>query len=343
MKIGINVQPQTPDGLRLALEADAMGVDSLWSAEAWGYDALTPLAMLAGRTKQARLISGIVQLGARTPAMLAMSAMSLQQLSGGRFVLGMGVSGPQVVEGWHGVPFAKPIQRTRETIEIVRMICRGERSAYDGQVYQLPLPGGEGRSIRSMATTPVDVPIWLAALGPANLRMTGELADGWIGNSFMPGTAGNVLVAPIAKGAEAAGRSMDDVELAIAVSLEIGTEAEVGALARKHAGGYAFTFGAMGSSKTNFYSAAFERQGFGEQIARVHELWQAGDKAAAEAAVPPEIGLGTNLVGTEQMIAEQISAYRSAGIGLLRVSLTGDSTDQRLHALDRLLELAASS
>lgn len=341
MRIGINVQPHTPDGLRLAIEADAMDVDSLWTAEAWGYDAFTPLAMLAGRTQQARLISGIAQLGARTPAMLAMSAMSMQELSGGRFVLGLGVSGPQVVEGWHGVPFAKPVQRTRETIDIVRMICRGDRAAYDGKIYQLPLPGGEGRSIRSMAPTPVHVPIWLAALGPANLRLTGELADGWIGNSFMPGTAGDVLVAPIAEGAAAAGRSIEDVERAVAVSLEIGTDAEVDALARKHAGGYAFTFGAMGSSKTNFYSAAFERQGFGEQIARVHKLWQAGDKKAAEAAVPPEIGLGTNLVGTEQMITDQLAAYAAAGVGLLRVSLTGDTTDDKLQALSRLLELAA--
>ena len=341
MRIGINVRPHTPDGLRLAIEADRMGVDSLWAAEAWGYDAFTPLALLAGRTERARLITGIAQLGARTPATLAMSAMSMQHLSGGRFVLGLGVSGPQVVEGWHGVPFAKPVQRTRETIEIVRQICRGERSNYDGKSFQLPLPGGEGRGIRSMTPTPVHVPIWLASLGPANLRLTGELADGWIGNSFMPGTAGDVLIAPIAEGAAKADRSINDIELAIAVSLEIGTEGEVDALARKHAGGYAFTFGAMGSSKTNFYSSAFERQGFGEQIARVHELWQAGDKAAAEAAVPPEIGLGTNLVGTEQMIADQIAAYSAAGIGLLRVTLVGDSADEQLQDLGRLLELVA--
>lgn len=341
MRIGINVQPHTPDGLRLALEADAMGVDSLWTAEAWGYDALTPLALLAGRTRHARLISGIAQLGARTPAMLAMTAMSMQQLSDGRFVLGMGVSGPQVVEGWHGVPFARPVQRTRETIDIVRMILRGERAAYDGETYRLPLPGGEGKSIRSMAPTPVHVPIWLAALGPANLRLTGELADGWIGNSFMPGTAGEVLVAPIAEGARAAGRSLEDLEIAVAVSLEICQEPQVPAVARKHAGGYAFTFGAMGSAKTNFYSAAFERQGFGEQIARVRELWAAGDRAAAEAAVPAEIGLGTNLVGTERMVADQLAAYAAAGVGLLRVTLTGDSVDDQLRALGRLLELAA--
>ena len=131
---------------------------------------------------------------------------------------------------------------------------------------------------------------------------------------------------------------MSDLELAVAVSLEIGTADQVAALARKHAGGYAFTFGAMGSTKTNFYSAAFERQGFGAQIARVHELWQSGDKAAAEAAVPPEIGLGTNLVGTEQMVAEQIAAYRAAGVDLLRVSLTGDTTDDKLRSLGAQIE-----
>ena len=340
MRIGINVQPHTADGLQVATEAEAMGVDSLWAPEAWGYDCLTPLAFLAGQTKNARLISGIAQLGARTPAMLAMSAMSLQELSGGRFVLGLGVSGPQVVEGWHGVPFAKPVGRTRETIEIVRMILRGERAAYDGTSYQLPLPGGEGKSIRSLAPTPVDVPIWLAALGPANLKLTGELANGWIGNSFMPGTAGEALVAPIAAGAEAAGRQLSDIELTVAVSLEFCAESEVEALARKHAGGYAFTFGAMGSAKTNFYSSAFVRQGFGPQIEQVHRLWTSGDRAAAEATVPAEIGLGTNLIGTPEMVAAQLKAYGDAGVSTLRVSLTGAGPDAQLASLAQLLELA---
>jgi len=342
MRIGINAQPHTPDGLYVALEADAMGVDSLWAPEAWGYDCLTPLAFLAARTTRARLVSGIAQLGARTPAMLAMSAMSLQDLSGGRFVLGLGVSGPQVMEGWHGVPFARPVQRTRETIEIVRMIFRGERAAYDGRSYRLPLPGSEGKSIRSMAPTPVEVPIWLAALGPANLRLTGELADGWIGNSFMPGTAGAALIAPIADGAHDAGRRLADIELTIAVSLEFcDDQSQVDAVARKHSGGYAFTFGAMGSAKTNFYSRAFARQGFGPQIDEVHRLWSTGERDAAAAAVPAEIGLGTNLIGTEEMIIDQLERYAAAGVQTLRVSLVGDEPKLQLRALARLLELAA--
>lgn len=339
-RIGVNVQPYTPEGLRFAVEADRLGVDALWAPEAWGYDALTPLAYLAGQTERARLISGIVQLGARTPAMLAMSAMSLQALSGGRFVLGVGVSGPQVVEGWHGVRFSKPVQRTRETIEIIRMICRGERAAYDGQVYQLPLPGGEGKSIRSMAE-PVDVPIFIAALGPANLRLTGELADGWIGNSFMPDTAGDTLVAPIREAARAAGRQPGDVEITVAVSLEFSED--VDAVARKHAGGFAFTFGAMGSAKTNFYSAAFARQGYGEAIDEVARLWREGDREAAAAAVPMEIGLRTNLVGDDETIAAQLRDLHAAGVDTLRVSVVGESTDEQLAALSRLLELAGNS
>lgn len=338
LRIAINVKPQLPEGLTLAVEADRLGVHSLWTAEAWGYDALTPLGYLAGRTKTAKLGTGIAQLGARTPAMLAMSAMSMQALSNGRFILGMGASGPQVMEGWHGVRFARPIARTRETIEIVRMITRGDRLSHEGDVYPLPLPDSEGRSIRSMEE-PVDVPIYLAALGPANLKLTGELADGWIGNSFLPESAG-VFLDPIRQAAEGAGRSMSDLDLMVAVSAEFTDD--VDAAARRHADGYAFTFGAMGSAKKNFYNDAFARQGYGEDIAEVQRLWLAGDRAAAAARVPIEIGLKTNLVGTPEMIRERLVRYRDAGVDTLRVSLAGEDVDGRLQTLGRLLDLVKS-
>jgi len=181
MTLGLSINPQSPRFLELARQTDRLGVDSVWMAEFWAYDAFTPLAAIAAVTERIRLGTGIAQLGARTPAMLAMSAQSMQAISGGRFVLGIGTSGPQVMEGWHGVDFARPIQRTRETIEIVRMITSGQRLAYDGTSYTLPLPGSDGRSIRSLAT-PTAVPIYVASLGPAKLALTGELADGWIGN-----------------------------------------------------------------------------------------------------------------------------------------------------------------
>ena len=168
--------PTSAAGVELVRQAERLGVDSVWVPEFWAADALTPLAYLAGQTSTIRLATAIVQLGARTPAMLAMSAMCLQALSGGRFVVGIGSSGPQVMEGWHGVAFDRPVQRTRETIEIVRMIASGERLAYDGSIHQLPLPGGAGKAIRSRADT-APVPVYIAALGPAGLECAGFLPE----------------------------------------------------------------------------------------------------------------------------------------------------------------------
>ena len=177
LQLGTWAQPVDQPGLDYVIEAERLGVDSIWVPEYWGYDALTQIAAAAVVTDRIRLCTGIVQLGTRTPAMLAMSAMTLQHLSNGRFVLGLGASGPQVIEGWHGVRFAKPVTRTRETIEILRMVTQGERLEYDGVVHTLPLPGGEGKALRS-AVPPVDVPVFVASLGPANLHLTGEVADG---------------------------------------------------------------------------------------------------------------------------------------------------------------------
>ena len=336
LRIGVWAQPLAQDGVEFVREAERLGVDSVWVPEFWGGDALTPLAFLAAQTSTVRLCSGIVQLGARTPAMLAMSAQSLQALSGGRFVLGVGASGPQVMEGWHGVRFDQPVRRTRETIEIVRTVTSGARLEHHGRVYELPLPGGEGRAIRS-ALPPVHVPIHLAALGPANLRLTGEAADGWIGNSFFPETA-DVFLDPIRAGAAAAGRTLADVELSVSVGVELTDDVE--AAGRRHADGYAFTFGAMGSATTNFYNEAFARQGWGDDVRDVQRLWLAGDREGAQRRVPIEIGLGTNLIGTEAMVAERLRRYHAAGIDVLRVGLAGD-LGARLTDLGRLLDLVA--
>lgn len=312
-----------------------MGVDSAWVAEAWGFDALTPLAAAAAVTNQIRLGTAIAQLGARTPALLAMSAMSLQQLSGGRFVLGVGTSGPQVMEGWHGVAFNKPVTRTRETIEILRRITSGERLTFDGDVYQLPLPGGQGKAIRSMES-PVDVPVYVAALGPRNLRLTGSHANGWIGNSFFCETAG-VFFDEIQAGAEAVGRSLDDIELTVSVSVEVTDD--VDEAARRHASGFAFTFGAMGSADNNFYNDAFARQGWGDDVAEVQRLWLEGDRAGAAARVPSEIGLRTNLIGPAEEIRRRLLEYQSCGVDTLRIGPMGDPLDERLENLAVVADL----
>ena len=335
LSIGLSVNPQDPEWLELAREAERVGVDSIWVPEFWAYDAFTPLAAIAAKTERVRLATGIAQLGARTPAMLAMSAMSLQNISDGRFVLGIGTSGPQVMEGWHGVEFSRPVRRTRETIEIIRMITVGERLRYSGEVYKLPLPGSEGVAMRSRAGA-CFVPIYVAALGPANLALTGELADGWIGNSFFTESS-EVFFGPIGAAAQRAGRSLSDLDLVVAVSVEFTDDVE--AAGRRHAAGYAFTFGAMGSRETNFYNNAFARQGFGDDVAAVQRLWSQGDREAAAARVPIEIGLGTNLIGPPDVIRGRLRAYRDCGVTTLRVNPIGSGLPECVAGLEALLDL----
>ncbi len=338
MQVGIAARVASQADADFVRDAERIGVTSVWVAEAWGQDALTPLAYLAARTERIALGSAIAQLGARTPAMLAMSAMSLQLLSGGRFRLGIGTSGPQVMDGWHGVRFDIPLAATRETIEIVRMISAGERLNHAGRAYQLPLPGGQGRAIRSMLP-PASIPIYVASLGPRNLELTGELADGWIGNTFVPEHA-EVFLDRLRAGAARANRSLADLDLVIPVGVEITADEDAAvAAARRHARGYAFTIGAMGSKDQNFYNAAFSRQGYGEDVDAVQALWLAGRREEAEARVPVELGARTNLVGTPAMITERLRLYRDAGITTLQAKLGGDRTGQ-LETLAQLVELA---
>jgi F420-dependent oxidoreductase-like protein len=336
VKIGLVTWIGSADDARFVADAERLGIDSVWTAEAWGYDALTPLAFAAASTTRIRLGSGIAQLGARSPALLAMSALTLQGLSGGRFVLGVGVSGPQVMEGWHGVRFTNPVQRTRETIEIVRTIARGDKLRYGGEIYTLPLPDGPGRALRALAPQ-VDIPIWVAALGPRNLRLTGELADGWLGQAVVPEAAG-VFTAEIAAGAAAAGRTLDDVELSATAGLELDDDEE--AVARRHARGYAFTIGAMGTADRNFYNDAFSRQGFADDVQAVQRLWLDGRRDEAADRVPLDLARRTNLLGPPERVVERLAAYRAAGITTLRVSPAGATPTERLDALAQLVDLA---
>lgn len=335
LSVGVGITSFDPDGVDFVRQAERLGATSVWAPEFWVHDALTPLAFLAASTSTIRLGTGIVQLGARTPAMLAMSAMSMQALSGGRFILGIGTSGPQVMEGWHGVRFDRPVTRTRETIEIIHAIASGEKLSYQGEIHTLPLPDGEGRSLRSPAA-PARLPIYVASLGPANLRLTGELADGWIGNSFFPETA-DVFLDPIRLGAQVAGRTLADLDLTVSVGVEFTDDVEEAG--RRHAEGYAFTFGAMGSATRNFYKDAFARQGYADDVAEVQRLWLAGDRAAAQKRVPTAIGLGTNLIGTDDIVTQRLRLYRDAGITTLRAGLTGATTADKLDQLAHLLDL----
>ncbi|MCP4962427.1 MAG: LLM class flavin-dependent oxidoreductase [Actinomycetia bacterium] len=333
--MAINPPGTDRDPLGFVRDAEQLGADSVWVPEAWMYDALTPLGYIAAITEQIRLAAGVVQLGARSPAMLAMSALTLQNMSDGRFILGLGTSGPQVMEGWHGVRFARPLTRTSETIDIVRAIAAGERLTYRGEIYNLPLPDSQGRALRSPVAG-ADIPIYLASMGPANLHLTGAKSNGWIGTAFLPESA-DVFIDPIREGAEEHGRTLDDVELTVAVGLDFTNDIETAG--RRHAAGYAFTIAAMGSSSTNFYNQAFTRQGFGDAIEQVQHLWLGGDRDAAGRAVPIEIGLHTNLIGDDTSITERLRRYRDVGINTLRVNISAENHHDRLDHLGRLLDL----
>ncbi len=318
------------------VEAERMGVDCLWSAEAWGHDAVTPLAFMAARTSRIRLGTGIMQAGTRTPALVAMTAMSLAAMSGGRFLLGFGVSGPQVIEGWHGIRFEHPIQRLREMVEIVRRATRGERLEFKGSIYELPLPGGEGKALRSAAMPQPNIPIYLATLSPRSLEMTGEIADGWLGTSFMPEHA-RVFFEHLETGARRAGRSLSNLDLQAGGVVAFSDDVERLIPPRKP--GLAFSLGAMGSRQHNFYNDAYKRAGYTEVALEVQRLWLDGHRDEAAARVPDELVLKTNLLGTEAMVRRRLELYRDAGVTTLRVEPAGDTLDARLTTLGRLLEL----
>lgn len=340
MKVAALIEPRLPGAVEFAVAAERIGVDSVWTPEVWGYDALTGLAYLAAKTTTLGLGTFVVQLGSRSPAMLATSALSLQELSDGRFLLGVGTSGPRVMEGWHGVRFRKPVETTRETIEIVRIVSRGDRLEHPGEIYPLPLPDSDGVALKPMVR-PRHVPVYVAAMGPHNLRLTGETADGWLGNAFIP-EAAEVFLSPLRDGAQRAGRSLGDLDLVAPVAVEFhDDDGAAAAAARRHADGYAFTIGAMGAGGRNFYNDAFARLGYGEQVDAVAELWRNGRRDEARAAVPIDLGRLTNLVGTAEGIAERVRRYQAVGITTLLAKLEGGYPDQ-LATLQRLIGIVAA-
>lgn len=319
------------------VEAEKLGVGSIWSAEAWGSDAISPLAFMAARTSTIKLGTGIIQAGTRSPALVGMTATTMAALSGGRFILGLGTSGPQVMEGWHGIPFKRPVERMREIVEIVRLVTSGERVAYSGKSYTLPLPGGEGKSIKSsMGASQFPIPVYLATLGPKSLEVTGEIADGWLGTSFMPEHA-DAFFDHIRKGAEKAGRSMDDIDLQAGGVVAFSDDVESLLPARKP--GVAFTLGAMGSREHNFYNEAYQRAGYRDIAKEIQSMWLEGKKEEAAQRVPDEIVFHTNLLGTDAMVKDRIRTYRDAGVTTIRAEADGRGMGERLETLGRFMRL----
>ncbi len=319
-----------------AVEAEKLGVDQAWSAEAWGYDAISTLAYLAARTQTMTLGTGIMQISARTPSMTAMTALSMAAITGDRFILGLGASGPQVVEGLQGQSFRKPLGRMRETIEIVRQAFRGEKLNYQGEHHVLPKPGGEGKALRLSQPANPDLPIWLATLSPKGLELTGELANGWLGTSFTP-EAADAHLEHLRRGAEKAGRSLADLTLCVGAQVAFTDDPQP--LIEQAKPAMAFQLGAMGSARTNFYNDAYKRGGFEDAAIEVQKLWVEGRRAEAAQRVPDEMIARTTIFGNESFVRERVRRYRDAGIGVFRIQPAGDDASARLDTLGRVVEI----
>lgn len=327
LKLGLNTGYWTagpPPGAEEAIAAaDELGFDSIWTAEAYGSDALTPLAWWGARTRNVQLGTAIMQLSARQPAATAMAAMTMDHLSGGRFILGLGVSGPQVVEGWYGLPFAKPLARTREYVQIVRdIVARGDRVTNDGQYYPLPYPDGTGlgKPLRSTLHPVRDViPIYLAAEGPKNVALSAEVCDGWLALFFSPRNQSFYRDA-LQEGfdREGARRSWDDFEVAATVPVIIHDDVEQAANMLRPF--YALYFGGMGAKGANFHYDVAVRLGYEAEAKRCQDLYLDGKKNEAAAALPTALVEEVALIGPEDKIRDDLEAWRESIVTTLLVS-----------------------
>ncbi|CAA9346783.1 MAG: N5,N10-methylenetetrahydromethanopterin reductase-related protein, SAV7403 family [uncultured Nocardioidaceae bacterium] len=302
------------------------GLDTVWVAEAYGFDSPTLLGYLAGRTETIELASAILNIYSRTPALLAQTAAGLDNVSGGRAILGLGASGPQVVEGWHGVPYTKPLGRTREVVQIVRSALRREPLRSDG-IFTLPLPADQGTGLGKplkMLTRPErpTVPIYIAALGPKNVQATAEYADGWLPMFFAPERISSVWADALEAGRAKRLEGLAPLEISTGGMLAVGEDVKgLLDLARPH---FALYIGGMGAKGKNFYTDVVSEIGFAADAERIQDLYLDGHKKDAEAAVPAELLEMCNLVGPESYVKERIAAFAEAGVTNLQVTPVAD-------------------
>ena len=341
MKLAIEMGPIQPDTLKRTVEwvqfAEKLGVSMAFSAEAWWSDAVTPLAFLADKTQSIKLATGIMQTTARTPAMTAMSALTLHDLTNGRFVLGLGASGPQVVEGLHSVAYHPPLARLQETVDICRLIFAGEKVQYQGKVFQMPLPDSEGKPIK-IAHEPVEIPIYLATLGPNALRYTGSSADGWLGTSFSPDHP-EAHLNFLQDGAASSARTLNDLDLCVSVRVELGDD--LAAMIERRKPAVAFNMGGMGSAKTNFYNDAFKRAGYAEDATAIQQLWIQGKRQQAAERVPDAMVTQFQALGDQAMVTERLRKYRDAGVTTLKLGLdsAGPIGPARYELLEQIVDI----
>ncbi len=344
MKLGLHIGYwglglSSEEQLALVREAESLGYDSVWTAEAYGSDAATILGWLAQATETIKLGSAIFQMPARSPAMTAMTAATIDQLSGGRMLLGIGSSGPQVAEGWHGQRFGRQIQRTREYVTVVRKALARERLTFDGETLTLPLPDGPGKALK-LTIGPVqdEIPIYLAAIGPNNTRLAGEVADGWIPTLFSPEHVAE-LRPLLQEGAARSGRSLEGFDIAPQVNAFVTDDVASGRDAVRPF--LALYIGGMGSREKNFYNALVQRYGFEDEARDVQDLYLDGKREEAMARLSDELIDAVSLVGPREHVRERLAVYRDAGVGTLGISPLAFTKDDRLEQLRLIAELAA--
>ena len=349
MKLGLNIGywgigPQGDEAVEVVQAAERAGYDSVWVAESYGSDAVSVLAYLAAKTEKIQLGAAIFQVPARPPAAAAMAGATIDALSGGRFIFGFGPSGPQVSEGWYGVPYAKPWGRTREYVAIVReILAREGRLEHAGEHYTLPLTEGEGVTGQGKALKlnfhPLrnEIPVYLGAIGRKSVELAAEIADGWIPIFFSvdewESAWGEHIEAGLAKG----GRSRED--LAVSPSVQVAIDGDLDAARGVVKAGLLLYLGGMGSKKTNFYVDLTHRFGFGDAADEVQSLFLDGKKEEAYAAIPDELVDATAMIGSEEEVAARVKRFADAGVDRMIVSPVQGTAEERMHTLEKLAEL----
>lgn len=344
MKLGVNVGyfgalGSPAEELDFARQAERLGYDSVWASEPYGHDGATVLAWFASVTERVTLGSAILAIPGRTAAMTAQTAATLDLISGGRLILGLGTSGPQVSEGWHGIPFAKQLLRTREYVDVVRMALRREPVAYEGETIQLPLPGGEGRPLKLILRPEREtIPIYLAALGPKNLALSGEIADGWLPIWWSPEHSAG-LRRPLEEGAARVGRPAADIAVCPTVTFRVDDDLETARAAMRPA--LSLYIGGMGSRGRNFYKNLIASYGYEEVTERIQNLYLDGKKAEATELITDKLVDMLCLCGPADRVADRIAAYREAGVDTLIGTPAALTHEDRIEQLRRLAEAAA--
>jgi F420-dependent oxidoreductase-like protein len=341
LAVMVHPHPDARSGARLALSYEDCGVDMLAVPEAYGFDAVGWLGYLAAVTQRVELMAQILPIYSRTPALTAMTAAGLDHLSGGRFALGLGASGPQVVEGWHGVPYDAPLRRTQEIIEICRTVWRRERLDYHGRYYSAPLPPGQGTGLGKplkLVDRPArpGIPVYLAALGPGNVELAAAVADGWVPFLYIPERAGPVWGEALARGRTKRDEQLGPLEIVAGGPMAIGPH--VSDLRDRDRGHVALYVGGMGARGKNFYNALVRQYGFEAAADEVQELYLVGKRDEAAAALPAELLEGTSLIGDTGYVRDRLSAFRDQGVTVLQVEPVGPDPLGDLRRLRALMD-----